>query len=99
MDKDRIELAEKYVTDDDIWLFNTGSAQRAYDAFTCKYLPEADLTRFAVWAPNAREVSVVGDFNGWDGAAAPMAKLNGGVWCAFLPGVKQGDIYKFRVVG
>ena len=66
MDKDRIELAEKYVTDDDIWLFNTGSAQRAYDAFTCKYLPEADLTRFAVWAPNAREVSVVGDFNGWD---------------------------------
>ena len=99
MDKDRIELAEKYVTDDDIWLFNTGSAQRAYDAFTCKYLPEADLTRFAVWAPNAREVSVVGDFNGWDGSAAPMAKLNGGVWCAFLPGVKQGDIYKFRVVG
>ena len=79
MDKDRIELAEKYVTDDDIWLFNTGSAQRAYDAFACKYLPEADLTRFAVWAPNAREVSVVGDFNGWDGAAAPMAKLNGGV--------------------
>ena len=96
---DKIELAEKYISNDDIWLFNTGSAQRAYDAFTCKYIPEAGLTRFVVWAPNAREVSVVGDFNGWDGSAAPMKKLEGGVWCAFLPGVKQGDIYKFRVVG
>ena len=93
------ELVQKFVSNDDIWLFNTGGAQRAYDAFACRYIPEADMHRFMVWAPNAREVSVVGDFNGWDASAAPMYRREDGVWCAFLPNVKNGDIYKFRVVG
>ena len=93
------ELAEKFVSNDDIWLFNTGNAQRAYDAFGCRYIPELDMHRFVVWAPNARAVSVVGDFNGWRENDAPMYKRPDGVWCAFLPGVKNGDIYKYRVVG
>src|SRR5213079_3047495 len=53
---------------------------------------------FAVWAPNAQRVSVVGDFNNWDGRVNPMRKLVGsGVWELFLPGIKQGAHYKFEI--
>ena len=65
------------------------SAQRlaAWTAFT-----------FAVWAPNAQRVSVVGDFNGWDGRVNPMRRLLGsGVWELFLPGVGEGAHYKFEI--
>ena len=93
------ELIEKYVSNDDIYLYNTGNAQRAYHAFGCRYIPDCGLHRFVVWAPHAREVSVVGDFNGWDGYASPMYRREDGVWCAFLPNVKNGDIYKYRIVG
>ena len=57
-------------------------------------------TRFAVWAPNAQRVSVVGDFNYWNPARHPMRKhLNAGVWDIFLPGVQPGTIYKFDILG
>jgi 1,4-alpha-glucan branching enzyme len=56
-------------------------------------------TSFAVWAPSARAVRVVGDFNGWDGRIHPMRSLgSSGVWEIFLPGVGQGARYKFEVV-
>src|SRR5690349_9624908 len=52
----------------------------------------------AVWAPNAQRVSVVGDFNGWDGEVNPMRKHPGaGVWELFLPGVREGAHYKFEI--
>ncbi|MEC4019716.1 1,4-alpha-glucan branching enzyme [Streptomyces sp. H27-D2] len=55
-------------------------------------------TRFTVWAPNARGVRVVGDFNYWDGAVFPMRSLGGsGVWELFLPGVGEGSLYKFEI--
>ena len=54
---------------------------------------------FAVWAPNARRVSVVGDFNGWDGRVHPMrALVPSGLWEIFLPDLGVGDRYKFEVV-
>lgn len=57
-------------------------------------------TSFAVWAPNAQRVSVVGDFNGWDGRRHPMRRLGGsGVWEIFLPGVGEGSHYKFEIRG
>ncbi|MFF0494668.1 1,4-alpha-glucan branching protein GlgB [Nocardia sp. NPDC004068] len=57
-------------------------------------------TAFAVWAPNARGVTVIGDFDGWSGNSAPMRKLGGfGVWELFVPGVGPGTKYKFRVHG
>ena len=57
-------------------------------------------TSFAVWAPGARAVRVVGDFNGWDGRLHPMRVLgSSGVWEIFLPGVAPGARYKFEVVG
>lgn len=57
-------------------------------------------TRFTVWAPNALGVRVAGDFNCWDGTAAPMRSLGAsGVWELFLPGVGEGALYKFDVAG
>jgi 1,4-alpha-glucan branching enzyme len=57
-------------------------------------------TAFAVWAPNARGVSVVGDFNGWDGRLHPMRAMGAsGIWELFLPDVKEGSRYKFEIRG
>jgi 1,4-alpha-glucan branching enzyme len=55
---------------------------------------------FAVWAPNARRVSLVGDFNGWDGRRHAMRKrLDSGVWEIFMPGLGEGAVYKYEIVG
>ncbi|GEO80432.1 1,4-alpha-glucan branching protein GlgB [Pararhodospirillum oryzae] len=57
-------------------------------------------TSFAVWAPNAQRVSVVGEFNRWDGRVHPMRQHPGsGVWDIFIPGVHKGALYKFELVG
>ncbi len=53
---------------------------------------------FAVWAPNATSVSLIGDFNNWEGRRHPMRKhIPSGFWELFVPGLKEGAIYKFRV--
>jgi 1,4-alpha-glucan branching enzyme len=55
---------------------------------------------FAVWAPNARRVSVVGDFNGWDGRRMPMRRRHaGGLWEIFVPGLRPGHLYKYELIG
>src|SRR5699024_11225189 len=57
-------------------------------------------TSFAVWAPNARAVQVVGSFNGWDGRLHALRSLGAsGVWEVFVPGPGEGDVYKFRILG
>ena len=59
-----------------------------------------DGTSFAVWAPNARGIRVIGDFNGWDGRGHAMRSLgSSGVWELFVPGVGAGSCYKFRILG
>jgi 1,4-alpha-glucan branching enzyme len=68
--------------------------------FTDPALGDVTGTSFAVWAPNARGVRVIGDFNHWDGTAHPMRSLGGsGVWELFLPGVTDGMRYKFDICG
>jgi 1,4-alpha-glucan branching enzyme len=58
-----------------------------------------DGTTFAVWAPNAESVSVIGDFNGWDRGRQPLAAIAGsGIWEGFVPGVGHGAVYKYHVV-
>ena len=55
--------------------------------------------RFAVWAPNAQRVSVVGDFNNWDGRRHPMEKMpQSGIWALFVPGLEEGDLYKYEIL-
>ena len=84
----------------DLHLFAQGNDQRLYDKFGA-HLREIGGDRgvyFAVWAPNAERVSVVGDFNGWDGRVNPMRKLVGsGVWEIFIPGVAAGAHYKYEI--
>jgi 1,4-alpha-glucan branching enzyme len=84
----------------DLHLFAEGQHWNIYDKFGAHLRTIGDATGvyFAVWAPNAQRVSVVGDFNGWDGRVNPMRKLIGsGVWELFLPGIKQGAHYKFEI--
>ncbi|GAB3757130.1 1,4-alpha-glucan branching protein GlgB [Microlunatus parietis] len=57
-------------------------------------------TRFSVWAPNAQQVRLVGDFNGWSGDDTPLRRVpDSGVWVTFLPGVGTGALYKFEILG
>ncbi|AHY45476.1 1,4-alpha-glucan branching enzyme [Rubrobacter radiotolerans] len=88
------------VSDYDLYLFGEGNHNRLYDVLGA-HLHELDGTpgtRFAVWAPNARRVSVVGDFNAWDGRRNVMRNHNG-VWEVFVPGVREGALYKFELLG
>jgi len=84
---------------DDIYLFNTGNAQKAWLAFGCHFMPELNCHRFLLWAPNARSVSVVGDFNDWNDSACYMERVEGGVWAAFVEGVYHSQRYKYCVEG
>ena len=90
---------QKYLPEHDIYLYNIGEAQKAYEFFGCHYIPELKMHRFCVWAPNARSVSVVGDFNGWDAEKTPMEFYKNGVWAAFVPELHDGDNYKYFVYG
>jgi 1,4-alpha-glucan branching enzyme len=87
--------------DMDVWLLAEGSHLRPYEilgANPCNF-DGVNGTRFAVWAPNAQRVSVVGDFNFWDGRRNPMRlRRECGVWEIFLPGVLAGARYKFELL-
>ena len=86
----------------DIHLLAEGKHRRIYEklgAHVCT-LEGVEGTSFAVWAPNARRVSVVGDFNAWDGRRHPMRLHPGiGVWEIFIPGVAENALYKFELLG
>src|SRR3954452_21693693 len=86
--------------DVDLHLFSEGQHWKIYEKFGAhlRTLGDATGVYFAVWAPNAQRVSVVGDFNNWDGRVHPMRKLLGaGVWELFLPGVGENVHYKFEI--
>lgn len=89
----------KHIPRDDIYLFNTGAACKAWLSFGCRYIPALKMHRFMVWAPNARRVTLVGDFNGWDRESLPMEKVEGGVWVIFVDNAHEGQMYKFCVHG
>jgi len=84
----------------DLYLFNEGTHRRLYDKLGA-HLLEVDGVRgvrFAVWAPNAQRVSVVGPWNRWDGRYHPMRRLgSSGVWELFLPGLEEGSLYKYEI--
>ena len=66
----------------------------------CREHDGAAGVSFAVWAPNARRVSVVGDFNAWDGRRHPMRlRHEAGVWEIFIPRLKTGEVYKYEIEG
>jgi 1,4-alpha-glucan branching enzyme len=84
----------------DLHLFGEGQHWKIYEKFGghLRNIDNEAGVYFAVWAPNAQRVSVVGDFNNWDGRVHPMRKLLGaGVWELFVPGVREGAHYKFEI--
>jgi 1,4-alpha-glucan branching enzyme len=88
------------LTDHDLHLFNEGTHYRLYDKLGA-HLVTVDGTPgayFAVWAPNARQVTVMGEFNGWDKHGHALAhRGSSGIWEGFVPGVGQGAAYKYHI--
>src|SRR5438552_12204067 len=84
----------------DLYLFGQGNERRIYEKLGShlRVVDGVPGASFAVWAPNARRVSVVGDFNGWDGRCHSMRHLGpSGVWEIFIPGVREGTLYKYEI--
>jgi 1,4-alpha-glucan branching enzyme len=85
----------------DAWLLGEGTHMRPYETLGAHgtTIDGVHGTRFAVWAPNARRVSVVGEFNFWDGRRHPMRfRRELGVWELFVPGAVNGQLYKYEIV-
>jgi len=90
------------IGDDDLYFFGEGKHHHAYRILGAHLCTVDDIAgvQFAVWAPGARRVSVVGDFNGWHGLRHMMRVRGGsGVWELFVPGLQAGDLYKFEILG
>src|SRR6185295_5414689 len=88
------------LSEEDLYLFGKGDERRAYEKLGAQLrtMDRVAGTSFAVWAPNAQRVSVVGDFNGWDGRRHMMRSLGeSGVWELFVPGVGEGAHYKYEI--
>ncbi|MGH9386460.1 MAG: 1,4-alpha-glucan branching protein GlgB [Vicinamibacterales bacterium] len=106
-DGSSVEMDDPYrygpvLTDFDLYLLGEGTHFRVFDRLGARTITHGlrPGVHFAVWAPNARRVSVVGDFNQWDGRVHPMRAIRpAGYWEIFLPELGNGDRYKFEVVG
>ena len=88
-------------TPSDLHLFSQGNHDRIYEKFGAHRMQygNANGYHFAVWAPNAQSVSVLGSFNGWDDMAHPMQRIgSSGIWETFIPNVKAGETYKYALV-
>jgi 1,4-alpha-glucan branching enzyme len=87
------------LTEQDIYLFREGTHSTLYRSLGCHLLPDDGGATFAVWAPNAREVSVIGDWNGWKRGVDLMKPRwdSSGIWEAQVPNVRRGMTYKYAI--
>nr|MBF0220998.1 1,4-alpha-glucan branching protein GlgB [Desulfobulbaceae bacterium] len=88
------------LTDFDQHLFNAGTHYNIYDKLGAqvRVIDDVKGTLFRVWAPSARRVSVIGDFNFWDGRVHQMRVIgSSGIWELFIPDIKEGDLYKYEI--
>ncbi len=95
-------MPEQRFNEVDQFLFNAGDHTRLWENLGGRraHVDGIDGARFAVWAPNAAEVSVIGGFNGWTHPGEALAPVGAsGVWEGFIPGIELGELYKYRVVG
>lgn len=84
----------------DLYLYHQGTNYYSYQMLGAHFVRESgvDGVRFAVWAPHARAISVVGDFNKWDVSINPMRRISDGeIWSVFIPGLKEGEVYKYSI--
>ncbi len=85
----------------DMWLLAEGTHLRPYEKLGAhpQVLDNVEGVSFALWAPNATRISVVGEFNFWDGRRHPMRqRRENGIWELFIPGVREGQLYKYEVI-
>ena len=96
---DPYAFRSRRLSDFDLHLFAEGSHHRLYEKMGAHptQIDGVDGVYFALWAPNARNISVLGDFNHWDGRKHQMRKGNGGIWELFIPGSDIGDRYKYEI--
>jgi 1,4-alpha-glucan branching enzyme len=88
------------LTENDLYLFNEGSHYRVHEKLGAHLMDAGGElgTCFSVWAPNAREVSVIGSFNQWHPKAHKLhSRGSSGIWEGFIPGIKKGTLYKFHI--
>lgn len=88
------------ISENELYLFAEGNLRQAYKTLGAQMLTQEKVAgvRFAVWAPNAERVSVVGSFNQWDGRMHSMRSLgSSGVWEIFIPHITDSDLYKFEI--
>jgi 1,4-alpha-glucan branching enzyme len=95
-----VEIDDPYrygpqITDTDLYLHTEGTLQESYRSLGA-HLTETGV-RFAVWAPNAENVTVTGEFNDWDIRRHPMRRRNGGIWEILMPGLGEGASYKYHI--
>ena len=93
---------QSLLTDHDIYLFKEGTHFKLYDKLGAHAMTVDGVqgTYFAVWAPNALKVSVIGNFNGWNRDSHTLAvRWDGsGIWEGFIPGILKGEVYKYFIV-
>ena len=94
---DRINLS-KYLPRHELELFLQGKLTDAYRVFGAQFIEELGMHRFLLWAPNARAVSLIGEFNDWHGDDFPMQRFDENFWCCFVPGLKNGQMYKYEII-
>ena len=88
------------LTEQDVYLFNEGTHRRLYEKLGAHLATRDGVAGawFRVWAPNAERLSVIGDWNGWDQRASPLAPVGGsGIWEGFVPGAERGQVYKYHL--
>jgi len=88
------------LSEQDLYLFNEGSNYRIYEKMGAHLVTHNGVAGavFSVWAPNARSLSVVGSFNGWDPRTHRLSpRGSSGIWEGFIPGVSKGELYKFHI--
>ncbi len=98
---ERTKASNHEITEEDQFLFASGQWQKSYEKLGAHHEVRdgVDGYRFAVWCPGAKSVSVVGTFNDWNVDAFHLTPLrSSGIWDGFIPGVQEGDLYKYRII-
>ena len=95
-----ISVKTSELSEFDLYLFHQGTNYHAYEMLGAHFVERDGKkgVRFAVWAPHAKSISVVGDFNEWDTRVNPMTRgRDGEIWEVFIPGVEEGAVYKYAI--